>query len=199
MIKAMSEPKIDEEYLREHYLNLNETRRDIANATGVSPDRIDYLLQKYNIQRHNANRHGLSHHPLNAIWRGMKRRCNNISNNSYQRYGAKGIRVCEEWDNFEPFYNWAVSNGWVNGLSIDRIDNSRGYSPDNCRFVTVKAQSRNRCTNVPITVNGITKLQIEWAELLDITDSAISNWKRKYGIEYVKDRIANMHLRKENI
>lgn len=191
--------EISEEYLREHYLNFNETRREIANATGVSPARIDSLLQRYDIQRHHAKRHGLSHHPLNAIWRGMKRRCNNKSNPSYQRYGAKGIRVCEEWNDFEPFYNWAISNGWTNGLSIDRIDNSRGYSPDNCRWVTVKDQSRNRTNNVSITVNGITKLQIEWAEFLDITDSAISNWKRKYGMKYVEDRITNMLLHKENL
>lgn len=188
---------ISEEYLREHYLNLNETRRDIANATGVSPVRIDSLLQRYNIQRNHANQHGLSKHPLNKIWRSMRRRCNNQSSSSYQRYGGRGISVCDEWNNFETFYRWAISNGWADGLSIDRIDNDRGYSPDNCRFASRKEQSRNRSTNVPITVNGITKLQIEWAELLNITDSAISNWKRKYGMKYVEDRITNMLLHKE--
>lgn len=192
MIKTVRESKLSEEYLREHYLNLNETRRDIANATGVSPDRIDYLLQKYDIQRQHAHRHGLSHHPLNAIWRSMKRRCNNPSNASYQRYGERGIRVCTEWNNFEAFYNWAVANGWHNGLSIDRIDNSRGYSPDNCRFVPRKEQARNRTTNVPITVNGITKLQIEWANTLGVSNSAISNWKRRHGVENTIRRIADM-------
>ena len=192
MTEAMGGSKINEEYLREHYLQLNETRRDIANATGVSPDRIDSLLQRYDIQRHHANRHGLSHHPLNTIWRCMRRRCNNPSNASYQRYGAKGINVCEEWNDFEAFYNWAISNGWANGLSIDRIDNSRGYSPDNCRFVTAKEQSRNRTTNVFITVNGITKLQIEWAEFLGISYSTISVWKSRHGMDYVINRIADM-------
>ena len=145
---------ISEEYLREHYLNLNETRRDIANATGISPVRIGSLLQRYNIQRHHANRHGLSKHPLNKIWRSMRRRCNNQSSSSYQRYGGRGISVCDEWNNFETFYRWAISNGWADGLSIDRIDNDRGYSPDNCRFASRKEQSRNRSTNVSITVNG---------------------------------------------
>lgn len=188
---------INEEYLREHYLNLNETRRDIANETGLTTVRIDYLLQKYNIQRCHANRHGLSHHPLNAIWRGMKRRCNNTSNPSYQRYGAKGIRVCEEWNDFEPFYNWAISNGWVNGLSIDRIDNNRGYSPDNCRWVTLKDQSRNRTNNVFITVNGITKLQVDWAEFLGLSYSTISVWKNRHGMDYVISRIDKMLKSKE--
>lgn len=197
MIGIMSEIKLNEEYLREHYINRNETRRDIANATGVSPARIDSLLQRYNIQRHHANRHGLSHHPLNAIWRSMRRRCNNPSNASYQRYGANDIHVCEEWNNFETFYNWAISNGWAAGLSIDRIDNSRGYSPDNCRFVTVKDQSRNRTTNVWITVNGITKLQLEWAEFLGLSYSTISVWKRRHGMDYVIDRIADMLKDKE--
>lgn len=197
MSKIMSELEINEKYLREHYLNLHESRADIANAAGVSPARIDYLLQKYDIQRHHPNRHGLSHHPLNAIWRSMRRRCNNPSNASYHRYGAEGIRVCEDWDNFETFYNWAISNGWTDGLSIDRIDNSRGYSPDNCRFVTIRGQSRNRTTNVHITVNGITKLQIEWAEFLGISDSTISVWKRRHGMDYAKSRIANMIKRME--
>lgn len=197
MSKVANESKIDESYLREHYLDLNETRQDIANAAGVSPARIDYLLQKYDIQRHHPSRHGLYHHPLNAIWRSMRRRCNNQSSASYQRYGAKGIHVCEEWNDFEAFYNWAVSNGWADGLSIDRIDNSRGYSPDNCRFVTVKEQSRNRTTNVLITVNGITKLQIEWAECLGISDSTISVWKSRHGIDYAINRIADMLKRKE--
>lgn len=192
MTGTTNQVKISEEYLRDHYLNLNETRRDIANATGVNPARIDYLLQKYDIQRHHANRHGLSHHPLNAIWRGMRRRCNNHSNASYKRYGAKGICVCEEWNDFETFYNWATSNGWADGLSIDRIDNSRGYSPDNCRFVTAKDQSRNRTTNVFITVNGITKLQIEWAEFLGLSYSTISMWKSRHGMDYVVNRIDSM-------
>ena len=190
---------ISEEYLREHYLNLNETRRDIANATGVSPVRIDSLLQRYDIQRHHANRHGLSRHPLNKIWRSMRRRCNNQSSSSYQQYGGRGISVCDEWDNFETFYCWAISNGWTEGLSIDRIDNNRGYSPDNCRFASVKEQARNRTNNVSITVNGITKLQIEWAETLDLSDSAISNWRRRYGMEYAVNRIADMLEHKEDI
>ena len=197
MSKIMSELEINEKYLREHYLNLHESRADIANAAGVSPARIDYLLQKYDIQRLHPNRHGLSHHPLNAIWRSMRRRCNNPSSASYHRYGAKGIRVCEDWDNFETFYNWAISNGWADGLSIDRIDNSRGYSPDNCRFVTIRDQARNRTTNVFITVNGITKLQIDWAEFLGISYSTISVWKRRHGMDYVKSRIANMIKRME--
>lgn len=193
MIKTISE-----EYLREHYLNLNETRQDIANATGVSPVRIDSLLQRYDIQRRHANRHGLSHHPLNKIWRSMRRRCNNQSSSSYQQYGGRGISVCDEWDNFETFYYWAISNGWIEGLSIDRIDNNRGYSPDNCRFASVKEQARNRTNNVSITVNGITKLQIEWAEILDLSDSTISNWRRRYGMEYAVKRIADMLEHKED-
>lgn len=79
----------------------------------------------------------------------MKDRCINENNKFYYRYGGRGLFVCNEWTNdFVTFYNWSVSNGWIQGLSIERRDNDRGYSPDNCYWATPKQQSRNTSRNV---------------------------------------------------
>lgn len=93
-------------------------------------------------------KHRLSHHPLYMIWAYMLRRCKNNPKrkNDYKNYFLRGIRVCDDWGNFENFYKWAKDK-WVKGLEIDRIDNNNGYSPDNCRFVT-------RSENVSNSRNG---------------------------------------------
>lgn len=82
---------------------------------------------------------------LYTIWIGMKQRCHNEKNPAYPEYGGRGITVCEEWrNNFPAFYAWAMSSGYRDDLSIDRIDNDKGYSPDNCRWETRITQSYNR-------------------------------------------------------
>lgn len=79
------------------------------------------------------------------IWRSMRQRCHNPKNSRYRDYGGRGITVCDEWlNNFEAFYEWSIANGYREDLSIDRIDNDKGYSPDNCRWTTMKEQRNNR-------------------------------------------------------
>lgn len=79
------------------------------------------------------------------VLHGMKARCYNLKCHGYERYGEKGISVCEEWRSSSTnFIKWALANGYREGLQIDRIDNTRGYSPDNCRWVDAKVQNRNR-------------------------------------------------------
>ncbi len=89
-------------------------------------------------------RHGMSRTRLYKCWKDMKSRCLNPTNNWYDHYGARGITVCDEWLKFEPFAEWALSNGYSDNLTIDRIDNSKGYSPDNCRWATQHEQSMNK-------------------------------------------------------
>lgn len=80
-------------------------------------------------------------------WQSMRARCNNPNDKDYAHYGGRGITVCNEWmHSAEPFILWALDNGYADGLSIDRIDVNKGYEPNNCRWVSWKAQERNRRT-----------------------------------------------------
>lgn len=79
----------------------------------------------------------------------MKQRCYNPNNKYYYRYGGRGITICDEWrNNFLEFYNWAISSGWKKELSIERKNNNKDYSPDNCYWATPKEQSRNTSRNI---------------------------------------------------
>lgn len=110
-------------------------------------------------------RKGLSRSRIYSIWRGMKRRCCDENNKDYNGYGARGIKVCDEWkNNFMSFYNWAMENGYRDNLTIDRIDNDGDYKPSNCRWVTNTEQCANRRTNRYITYNGETKTISQWAK-----------------------------------
>lgn len=113
--------------------------------------------------------HRMTNTRLHRIWEAMKTRCNNENSHAYKYYGGRGITVCEEWEHsFENFYSWAVENGYMDGLSIDRIDNNKGYSPENCRWATNKEQANNRRQTRLITFNGETHSLKEWSEITGI-------------------------------
>lgn len=113
---------------------------------------------------------GLSTHRLFHIWDKMIRRCYNLSDKDYCIYGARGIRVCQEWrDNFLSFYNWAVHReDYDDNLSIDRINNNGDYEPNNCRWIDVSTQACNRRTSHYIYYNGKKYSVYELAKELDI-------------------------------
>lgn len=81
---------------------------------------------------------------LYDIWYAMKRRCENENNGSYERYGAVGASYCDEWKEYENFYEWTIKNGYKKGLTLDRIDTSKPYSPENCRWVDYYFQNQNK-------------------------------------------------------
>jgi len=123
--------------------------------------------------------HGDSSTRLYKVWLSMKARCNNPNNDSYNRYGGNGITVCEEWNNdFLSFKDWAYKNGFDNNLkgvdcSIDRKDNKKGYSPDNCRWITNTEQCNNRSTNIVIEYNGESKTATEWARTFGLKNHTV--------------------------
>lgn len=101
--------------------------------------------------------HGMRNTRLYKIWHDMKRRCYDKRRKAYERYGGKGIQVCDEWKNdFMAFYNWAMDNGYQENLTIDRIDNDGNYEPSNCRWATQKEQQNNRTNNRYVTYEGET-------------------------------------------
>lgn len=82
---------------------------------------------------------------LRRIWQDMKARCYNPDHDSFKNYGGRGITVCREWkDDFTAFCLWAIKHGYKDGLSIDRIDNDKGYKASNCRWATAKQQANNK-------------------------------------------------------
>jgi len=96
---------------------------------------------------------------LYAVLSSMKQRCNNPKNKDYHRYGQLGIKVCEEWNNFIDFEKWALKNGYRDGLEIERIQNNKGYSPENCIFADRFTQNQNKGTykNNQLGLSGISK------------------------------------------
>lgn len=107
-------------------------------------------------------KHNSSKTRLYRIWNNMRSRCNAPKIASYKNYGARGIKVCDEWDNvndgFHNFQKWALSNGYFDNLTLDRIDVNGNYEPSNCRWVTQYEQSRNKRTNRFLEVNGAKKI-----------------------------------------
>lgn len=109
-------------------------------------------------------KHGDSTTRLYGIWNGMRHRCLDKKHISYHRYGGRGIKVCEEWDeSYENFKEWAINNGYQEEFSIDRIDNNKNYSPSNCKWSSIKEQCNNRENNNKLTFNGVNKTVAEWS------------------------------------
>ncbi len=141
-------------------------------------------------QRLNARTDGLY-----GIFHSMKSRCYVHGHKSYPRYGGRGIVICDEWLNsFEAFCDWAAANGYQPGLQIDRVDNDRGYSPNNCRFVSA-AQNQHNSSNTPLMDEDIPcirslfrtgrKTQAAIAQFFGISQSTVSRictndtWKKE--------------------
>lgn len=124
-------------------------------------------LQKDN-QRAAVTKHGDAVHYLKVgqvyrAWNHMRQRCNNPRCDLYPNYGGRGIDICQECNDYKTFRDWSLGNGFEPGLSIDRIDNDGGYSPDNCRWTTSSVQVNNRRNTRYLTAFGETKALTEWS------------------------------------
>lgn len=146
--------------------------------------RGNFITDRKNAKNPNY-KHGLRKTRLFSIWANMKTRCINPRSTHYNRYGGRGITVCDEWrDNFQSFYEWAMANGYKDDLTIDRIDNNGNYEPSNCRWTTSKEQARNTSRNVLITIDGETKSLMSWCEKYNINYKTVRDrLKRGWTIE----------------
>jgi hypothetical protein len=116
--------------------------------------------------------HHMSYSSTYATWHGMKRRCYNNKSNSYSGYGGRGITVCDRWKN--SFDNFLKDMGErPEALTIDRIDNDKGYSKENCRWATIEQQSRNTRRNKFFTIDGETKCLSDWCQIYDMPRDTI--------------------------
>lgn len=114
-------------------------------------------------------KHGKRYTRLYATHRAIMQRCTNPNLKAYANYGARGIKICDEWkDSFEVFEKWAYENGYDDSLTIDRIDHNGDYEPSNCRWVNMKTQQRNKRSNVRISYKGEEHCLSEWAEIFGI-------------------------------
>lgn len=112
---------------------------------------------------HGGTKNGKTEH-LYSVWAGMHSRCNCEKNTAYKYYGRKGVTVCDEWNKYETFKEWALSNGYKQGLTIDRIDVNGNYCPDNCRWVTYIEQANNKTDSRMVHAFGETRTVAEWAK-----------------------------------
>ena len=135
--------------------------------------------------------HKMSGTRIYETWQDMKRRCYNKQNARYDRYGGRGITVCDEWlNNFQSFYDWAISNGYSDDLTIDRIDNDGNYEPSNCRWSTAKEQCNNRGSNINITIGNATKSLMRWCEIFNVDYKKVYARYKRNGYESI-DRLFN--------
>lgn len=129
---------------------------------------------------------------LFRIWMGIKQRCNNPNDKAYKYYGGRGIALCDEWSEYKNFRKWAHSNGYNETLTIDRSNNDLGYSPDNCRWASMKEQNRNKRSNIYVIYEG---KKITLGELAHQTGLSLPMLHRRYKAGYRDEKLwTNKHL-----
>lgn len=129
-----------------------------------------YFLE-WNSERH--RKHGDCHKRLYRTWSSMRKRCRCETCDAFKRYGGRGITICKDWEEYSKFKQWAISNGYQDDLTIERIDVNGNYCPENCKWIPFKEQAKNRTTTV--WYKG--KNQAEWARELNVTASNLGMYK----------------------
>ena len=118
--------------------------------------------------------HGMTNTELYRRWHDMKDRCLNRKRAEWNKYGGRGITFCDDWRKFEPFMEWALSNGYEQGLSLDRVDVNGNYCPDNCRWIPINRQARNTSKTVYVEFDG------ENVPLRDVCERTGADFGRTY-------------------
>lgn len=127
---------------------------------------------------------------IGNIFGGIKTRCYDKNDKAYRWYGAKGIKICDEWmNNPKLFEEWAINNGYADNLTIDRINENKNYCPENCQWITIKRNAKYKSTTSLINIDGEIHTGREWADILHLGTNIINTYIRKYGEENTKDFI----------
>lgn len=158
--------------------------------------------------------HGGTHTRLYGVWKSMRGRCYYESSDNYYLYGGRGIKICDEWEDFENFRDWAMTNGYdpyaeYGECTIDRIDPNGDYCPENCRFVSMKVQANNKNNNLSISYNGEDLTLAQFSRLIDmdprtvkyrldhgmtpeeIVNISTTDYQKKLTIDGVTDTLTN--------
>lgn len=168
---------------------------DCGNMTTVTKTKLTRgLIVSCGCYRSSKN--GESHTRLYRIWYNMHKRCEDPKKDHFDKYGGRGIRVCAEWSDFFAFKLWAMTHGYTDDLSIDRIDGDGNYEPSNCQWITQKQQMQNISTNRHITFNGKTYTVPQFADSLSVPIYSIRNhlragWSIEKIVEYENQRAAD--------
>lgn len=157
----------------------NETVVSYTHLKAGHTQSCGCLRQKYGKASARGEQHGMSRTPLYNVWVAMKARIFNPNNRYYHYYGGRGLTINDEWLSFGAFSEWAIANGYKKGLDLDRIDNEKGYAPENCRWVTHGVNLQNTRRKQEVLVNG--------------ERIAIAELAKRYGAPYIK--VYQMHKR----
>jgi len=133
--------------------------------------------------------HGKRYTKIYEVWHSMCKRCANHNSPVYDKYGGRGIAVCDEWKDFLPFYEWAIENGYSEGLTLDRIDNDGNYSPDNCRWTTYHQQNANSRNNTDFAGVSFDKNRNSYAAYLHIGGKQVFYKRFKDKLDAIEARL----------
>lgn len=140
---------------------------------------------------------GMSHTKIHRIHHEMKQRCNNPNNKAFANYGGRGIRVCDEWNDrygFKAFYEWALTHGYKEGLSIERKDVNGNYEPSNCMWIESKKQASNKRNNVLISYKGITHTLAQWGRITGLDTRLIKRRMRDNRLDEILGEYSTSEL-----
>lgn len=150
------------------------------------------------MKRKQGKNHGFSNTRLYVIWTGMKARCNNPKEKAYKYYGAKGVKICSEWEyDFLEFRKWALDNGYNDTLTIERVDVSGNYEPQNCIWITKEAQQKNKTSTLYYEYFGFYLRLKDWAKIYNIDYQTL--YRRLYGgWDFEKALLTPLNIEKIN-
>ena len=167
------------ETVRNYICICKECGKEFPASHTMIRDHLATFCKECKKERRNEKKNKYYGTRIYSIWRSMLNRCYWKKHKHYNNYGGRGIAVCDEWRfSSTAFGDWALSNGYADNLSIDRIDNDGNYCPENCRWATAKEQANNTRSTVFLTYNGQTKSASEWSRITGISRNTITRRKR---------------------